>query len=48
MMSLKRMRFALAGVAQWIECSPRTKGLLVRFPGRAHTWVAGQVPEGAM
>ena len=22
----------------------RTKGLLVRFPVRTHTWVAGQVP----
>ena len=23
----------------------RTKGLLVRFPARAHAWTAGQVPS---
>ena len=34
---------ALAGVAQWIECWPATKGSLVRFPVMAHAWVAGQV-----
>ena len=37
---------ALAGIAQWIECGLRTKGLLVRFPVRAHAWVAGQAPSG--
>ena len=26
--------------------SLQTKGLLVRFPVRAHDWVAGQVPRG--
>ena len=31
---------SLAGVAQWIE----TKRSLVRFPLRAHAWVACQVP----
>ena len=36
----------LAGVAQWIEHGLRTKGSLVRFPVRAHAWVAGQVPSG--
>ena len=34
----------LAGVAQWIECG-QTKGSLVKFPVRAHTWVVGQVPS---
>ena len=42
----KKMRRALAGVAQWIEHGLQTKGLLVRFPVRAHAWVAGQVPSG--
>ena len=37
--------YALAGVAQWIECWP-VKGLPVRFPVRAHVWVLGQVPGG--
>ena len=37
---------ALAGVAQWIECRLQTKGSPVRFPVRAHAWVAGQVPRG--
>ena len=36
---------ALAGVVQWIECGLWTKGSLVRFPVRAHAWVAGQVPS---
>ena len=36
---------ALAGVAQWIECRLRTKGLQVQFPVRAHAWVTGQVPS---
>ena len=39
----KKGRRALAGVAQWIECRLQTKGLPVRFPVRAHAWVAGQV-----
>ena len=33
--------------AQWIEHGLRTKGLLVRFPVKAHAWVAGQVPRGS-
>ena len=37
---------ALAGVAQWIEHGPATKGLLVQFPVRACAWVVGQVPGG--
>ena len=36
--------WALADVAQWIECGLRTKGSPVRFPVRAYAWVAGQVP----
>ena len=36
---------ALAGVAQWIEHGLQTKGLLVRFPVRAHAWVAGPGPR---
>ena len=43
---LKLSRVALAGVAPWIELGLRTKGLQVRFPVRAHAWVAGQVPIG--
>ena len=35
---------ALAAVAQWTECRPANPKLLVRFPVRAHAWVAGQVP----
>ena len=35
----------LAGAAQWAECRLRTKGLQIRFPVRAHVWVAGQVPS---
>ena len=33
---------ALADVAQWIVHGLLTKALLVRFPVRAHAWVAGQ------
>ena len=33
----------LAGAAQWIEHELRTKGSLVRFPARAHAWVAGHM-----
>ena len=36
----------LAGVAQWIERGLQTTGLPVRFPVRAHAWIAGQVPSG--
>ena len=43
---LKVSYLALAGVAQWIERGLQTKGLPVRFPIRAHAWVAGQVPSG--
>ena len=39
----KGLSLTLAGVAQWIEWWPETKGSLVRFPLRAHAWVAGQV-----
>ena len=42
---VKKYRLALAGVAQWIEHGLRTKGSLVRFPVKAHAWVAGQVPS---
>ena len=34
----------LTCVARWIECGLRNKGSPVRFPARAHSWVAGQVP----
>ena len=44
--SVKNIAQALAGVAQWIESGLRTKGSPVRFPVRAHAWVAGQVPSG--
>ena len=33
------------GVAQWIECQPTNQRIVVRFPVRAHTWVAGQDPS---
>ena len=36
---------ALAGVAQWIERGLQTKKLPVRFPVRAHVWVAGPGPH---
>ena len=35
----KWLRSALAGVAQWIECGLQTKGWLVWFPVRAHSWI---------
>ena len=38
-----KKRWALAGVAQWSDCRPANKGWRVRFPLRAHAWVAGQV-----
>ena len=43
---VKKLKIALAGVAQWIECRLQTKGSPVRFPVRAHAWVSGQVPGG--
>ena len=42
----KKSTAALAGVAQWIKRGLQTKGSLVRFPVRAHAWVAGQLPIG--
>ena len=42
---IENMHLALAGIAQWIECGLGTKRSLVRFPVRAHAWVAGQVPS---
>ena len=44
---LKIRYFSLAGVAQWIEHRLRTKGSPVRFPVRAHAWVAGRSPVRA-
>ena len=41
---IKITKPALAGVAQWIEHRLQTKGSPLRFPVRAHVWVAGQVP----
>ena len=43
MVPIKRDKH-LAGVAQWTEHGLRTKGSQVRFPVRAHAWVADQVP----
>ena len=45
-MSKKKVKLALAGVAQWIERGLRTKGSLVQFPVGSHAWIAGQVPSG--
>ena len=42
---LKMKKLALADVAQWIEHELQTKGSPVRFPVRAHVWVAGQVGD---
>ena len=39
------MNTALAGVAQWIECTLGTRQSPVQFTVRAHAWVAGQVPR---
>ena len=36
----------MAGVALWIECQPMNQRVTIRFPVRAHAWVAGQVPSG--
>ena len=41
----KESWLALAGVAQWIEHGLQTKGSLVLFPVRAHTWIVVQVPS---
>ena len=41
----QKSNLALAGVAQWIECSLQSKGSLVQFPVRAHAWVSGLVPS---
>ena len=41
----KKKKKALAGVAQGLSASLRTKGWPVRFPVWAHTWVVGQVPS---
>ena len=35
----------LAGVAQWNERRPANQRVAIRFPVRAHAWVAGQVPS---
>ena len=43
--ALKNCIWVLAGVAQWIECWPVNQKVMVRFPVRAHAWVAGQVPS---
>ena len=43
---IRKWNWALAGVAQWIECGLQTKGSPVLLPVRAHAWVAGQVPSG--
>ena len=43
--AIKKIKLALAGVAQWIECELNNKGLQVQFPIRVHAWVSGQVPS---
>ena len=40
----KVLKLALAGVALWIEHQIVNQRSPVRFPVRAHAWVAGQVP----
>ena len=42
---IKENRALAVRVAQWIEHRLRTKGPPVRFPVRAHAWVACQVPS---
>ena len=37
-----KSKCTLVAVAQWIECQLQTKKALVRFPVRAHAWVAGR------
>ena len=46
MFNFKHFLTALAGVAQWMECGLRTKGLPARFLVRAPAWVAGWDPAG--
>ena len=36
---------SLAGVAQCIESWTANQGSRVQFPGKAHAWVVGQVPN---
>ena len=45
LIDIKSNNSALAGIAQWIERELQTEGLLVRFPIRAHAWVAGPGPQ---
>ena len=45
LIGIKNNNSALAGIAQWIERELQTEGLLVRFPIRAHAWVAGPGPQ---
>ena len=35
--------YALAGVAQWIECQPGNRRFAGVIPGQAHAWAVGQV-----
>ena len=42
---LRSTNWALAGVAQWVECWPGNQGSPVGFPVRTHAWVVGQVPS---
>ena len=41
---LARLNTAVAGIAQWTGRWPANQGVMVRFPVRAHAWVAGQIP----
>ena len=41
----QKTQLALAGLPQWIERGLWTKGSLVRFLVRSHTWIVGQVPS---
>ena len=45
--SIKNVKVALAGVAQWIECWPANQMVTdsMQFPVRAHEWAAGHVPN---
>ena len=42
----KDNKYALAGVAQWIECQPANQRVTGSQFG-AHVWVAGWVPVGS-
>ena len=44
MLHFKTEKLALAGVAQWVECS-NSKDCQFKSQSRAHVWVAGQVPS---